>query len=92
MPKLLIVGKFVFLLFSSDVMEKRRHIHVEVRKGRQRRVAKFWLEPRLELVTAGDLSEKEVSRVIEILKAHAELLSSQLDDFYRGRQVKVVKM
>jgi len=91
MPKILIVGKFVFLLFASDVSENRRHIHVEVRRGRKRRVAKFWLEPRIELVAAGGLTTREVTQVIALLEENAFQISRQLDRFYSGKPVKVVK-
>lgn len=92
MPKVLAVGKFVFLVFASDVAEFRRHIHVEVRKGRHRRVAKFWIEPRIELVTAGNLSEKEIGRAMQLIQAHEAILRAQLDAFYQGKTIRMVKL
>ena len=64
MPKLLIIKKYVFLLFSVDIFEHRNHIHVEVKKGHRRRVAKFWLEPEIELVDKGNLSDKDFLQMI----------------------------
>lgn len=92
MPKILVVGRFVFLLFASDVAEARRHIHVEVKKGRRRHVAKFWLEPMLELVEAGDLNDREVREVVSLIRLHEALIASQLDRFYAGKPVKVKRL
>lgn len=48
MPKLLIINQYVFLIYSSDLAENRKHVHVESKKGRFRRTAKFWLEPNVK--------------------------------------------
>jgi len=32
LPKLLIIKKYVFLIYSSDLSEKRKHVHVESKK------------------------------------------------------------
>ena len=91
MPKILIVGKFIFLLFSSDVAETRRHIHVEMRKNRRRRVAKFWLEPHIELVEPGNLNEREIQMAISLIEENQRLIDEQLDRFYSGRVLKVLR-
>lgn len=91
MPKILIVDGFVFLLFASDVAEKRRHIHLEVRKGRRRAVAKFWLEPHIELVSDGGLPARELAQARALLEKYAKILHQQLDKFYAGLRIKVVK-
>ncbi len=45
MPKLARYKAFIFLMFSADIFEGRKHLHVELRKGRHKLLAKFWLEP-----------------------------------------------
>jgi len=77
MPKILIVGDVTFFIYSGDINEKRLHIHVEKKKGRYRKAAKFWLEPEIELVTRGNLSDKEINEVKKIIQMNQINLVNQ---------------
>jgi len=68
MPKLLTIKKYIFLIYPSDLSEKRKHVHIEARKGRFRKSAKFWLEPVIELAAPGDFNRKEITEVTKIIK------------------------
>lgn len=66
MPKLVKYGKYVFLIYSADLSENRKHIHVEARKGRFRKSAKFWLEPDVELGDSGDFTIRELKIILRL--------------------------
>lgn len=91
MPKLLIVRNFIFLLFSVDVNEKRKHIHVEMRKGHKRKLAKFWLEPKIELFDKGNLKDKELKEAEKIIQENYEILISQINKFFSGKKLTIIK-
>jgi len=91
MPKLLIIRQFIFLLFSEDVFEKRKHIHVEIRKGKRRYVAKFWLEPTIELIKRGNLSSTEVNEAKKLIEKNYDLLLSQIENVLKGEKVTTIK-
>lgn len=91
MPKLLIIRKYVFLLFSVDIHEDRNHIHVEIKKGHRRRVAKFWIEPNIELVDKGNLSNKEINETIKLIQDNIELLNTQIEKFRKGEKIRTIK-
>ena len=90
MPKLLIIRQFIFLLFSADVRENRKHIHVEVRKGKRRYVAKFWLEPAIELIEKGNLSSTEANDAKKLIEKNYHLLLKQIAVVLRGDKVKTI--
>ena len=92
MPKLLIIGKFAFTVFSADIEEKRRHIHIISKKGRKYRVAKIWIEPDIEVKDPGDFSETEINKILKLIKENIILLNRQLDDFNTGKKVKPIKL
>ncbi len=95
MPKILIVGDVTFFIYSGDIDEKRLHIHVEKKKGRYRKAAKFWLEPEIELVTRGNLSDKEINEVNEVKKIiqmnHVNLVK-QIRNFYNGLEIRTIRI
>jgi hypothetical protein len=90
MPKLLIIRKYVFLIYSSDISENRKHIHVESKKGRFRATAKFWLEPKIELVDKGNFNKAELKKIEKLIKENRELLIKQIDKFTKGIKVKTI--
>lgn len=59
MGKLLILANYVFLIYGSDIYEKRRHVHVTYNHRGFKRACKFWLEPEIEidLGKVGDFKE-----------------------------------
>ena len=60
-PTVLRVGPFRFFFFSRE--ESRPHIHVSTSDG----VAKFWLEPQVELARSSGLSERDLNRARSII-------------------------
>ena len=62
MGKLLIVSKYIFLIYSADIFETRKHIHVTYNYRGFKKSCKFWLEPevRLDESNRGDFSDKEL--------------------------------
>ena len=92
MPKILIIGDITFFIYSGDINEKRLHIHVEKKKGRYRKAAKFWLEPEIELETKGNLSEKEINEVIKIIEINKDSLVNQVRNFYNGLEIKTIRI
>lgn len=63
MGKILILARYIFLIYGSDIHEKRRHIHVTYAKRGYKVSCKFWLEPSVELDESkkGEFSETERS-------------------------------
>ncbi len=92
MPKLLIFKNLVFLIYSIDLAENRKHIHIESRKGRFRRTAKFWLEPEIRLVEAGNFSKEEIRKIKKLIEQHKDLLIKQIDAFAKGEKIKTIKI
>jgi len=92
MPKILIVGDISFFIYSGDINEKRLHIHVEKKKGRYRKAAKFWLEPEIELENKGNLSGKEINEVKKIIEMNKDNLVQQMKNFYNGLEIKTIRI
>ena len=92
MPKILIVGDVTFFIYSGDINEKRLHIHVEKKKGRYRKAAKFWLEPEIKLVTRGNLSDKEINEVKKIIQMNQVKLVNQIRNFYNGLEIRTIRI
>jgi hypothetical protein len=83
MPKLVKHGKYVFLIYSSDLSENRKHIHVEAGKGRFRKSVKFWLEPDVELVDSGDFTIRE----LKIINENKLTIILQIEKKISGRRI-----
>ena len=81
----------MFLLFAADLFEGRKHIHVEVRKGNRRYVAKFWLEPEIKLLKRGNLSDKELTEARKLINENYDTLIKQINKFMRGKKIKTIK-
>lgn len=91
MGKLLILLKYVIFIFSSDVNEGRRHVHITDKKKNLERVCKFWLEPKIELHENIGFKEKEINEIAKLLKVNIKILNEQLDLFYVHKLVKSIK-
>jgi hypothetical protein len=61
-PTVLHYKGYRFFFFSRE--EKRMHVHVHCAEGE----AKFWLEPKIELVKNYGLSARQVITVQEVIK------------------------
>jgi len=90
----LILSKYIFLIFSSDFFENRKHIHVTYSHKGFKNSCKFWLEPDIELDTnkTGDFSKKELAEIENLVNTHKELLFEQLNKFHNGETVKSIKL
>ena len=93
MGKILIVFRYIFLIYSVDINETRKHIHVTRNVAGYKKSCKFWLEPQIEIDEnkKGDLSEIEMREVKRILEENNAVILQQLELFYQGKQVKAIK-
>ena len=93
MGKLLILARYIFLIYGADINEKRRHVHCTYAYKGFKQSCKFWLEPEVELDKnkSGNFTEKELNEIKNLILQHKELLLNQLEDFYNGKQVKAIR-
>jgi len=94
MGKLLILARYIFLVYGSDIYETRKHVHCTYAYKGFKRSCKFWLEPDIELdkQKSGDFSEKELNEIKGLILQHKDILLKQLDDFYNNKQVKAIRL
>ena len=94
MPKVLLytTAKIVwtFLFYGTDVNENRAHVHVG--KKDTKHFAKFWLEPQVELVNKGDLTDAQLKQLQTIVEENREKLFKQWEVFQKGGNVKIIKI
>ena len=93
MGKLLVLARYVFLIYGSDIYETRRHIHVTFSHTGFKRACKFWLEPNIELDKnkKGDFSEVELNEIKKLVAEHKGILLKQLELFYNNKTVKAIR-
>jgi hypothetical protein len=91
MPKLLVVKWLEFFVFSGDIKEQRRHVHLASRTGKSRDIAKFWLEPEIEVDFKGGFTNKEANEIKKVIAEHLDILNEQLDKFFAGKKVDYIK-
>jgi hypothetical protein len=65
-PTIFREGAYRFFFFSRE--EPRMHVHVLSPDGE----AKFWLEPEVELARNHKLSERDLSRIRELIMEHKD--------------------
>jgi len=94
MGKLLILPQYIFLIYSADINELRKHIHCTYAYKGFKRSCKFWLEPEIELDAnkTGDFTEKELNEIKSLILQHKNLLLEQLELFYDNKQVKAIRL
>ncbi|MCF8370788.1 MAG: DUF4160 domain-containing protein [Bacteroidales bacterium] len=94
MGKLLILSKYIFLIFSSDILEDRKHIHVSFAHKGYKTTCKFWLEPVIEIDEnkQGDFSKKELIEIEKLIIEHKEILLGQLELFFEMKPVKAIRL
>ena len=68
-----IQGQYRFYFFSRE--ENRRHVHVSSSEGE----VKIWLEPEISVAKVINLSEKEVNKILEIVKCRKK----EIDEFWK---------
>ena len=93
MGKLLILSRYVFLVYGSDIYETRKHVHVTFSHRGFKRACKFWLEPAVELDEnkKGDFSEVELNEIKKLVTEHRDILLKQLELFYNNKPVKAIR-
>ena len=91
MGKLLIYLKYVFLVFSADMKEKRLNVHVRDSKGKLTNLCKFWIEPRIEIEYNYGFTQKELNEIEKLIRENKNILLGQLNLFYKGKRVKAIR-
>lgn len=94
MGKLLISAKYIFLIYSADVSELRKHIHVTYSHRGFKKSCKFWLEPNIELVESnkGDFSALELKEIETMIHKNKNLLLVQLEKFHNLEKVNAIQI
>ena len=94
MGKILILLKYVFLIYSVNIIESRRHIHVTHNVAGYKKSCKFWLEPKVELDEnkKGDFSANELREIEKLIESNLKIILEQLNLFYAGEVVKSIKV
>ena len=91
MPKFLIYHSiWIFTIFGSDIYENRKHIHVG-RRGTER-LCKIWLEPRVKIAVAGELTLSEQREVLAVTELYREVLPGQWTQFMSGQKIQIIKV
>jgi len=91
--KILILAKYIFLIYSADIYEKRRHIHCTYAYRGHKSSCKFWLEPIIEVDRnkKGDFSNKELNEICKLIEENIDIINHQLDRFYQNETVKAIR-
>ena len=72
-PTVFRVGPYRFFFFSRE--EARPHVHVSAPAG----VAKFWIEPQVELARSSGLAEHDLRRIRTIIDERQEEIRDAWD-------------
>lgn len=93
MGKILVFLKYVFLIYSIDINEVRRHIHVTRNVAGYKKSCKFWVEPEIELDEnkKGDFTAVELREIGKLIEENKEVILQQLELFYAGQPVKSIR-
>jgi hypothetical protein len=76
-PTVLRSGPYRFFFFSSDRPEPA-HVHV----SRDRKVAKFWLEP-VAVASDGGFPQNELNKIAALVQEHRAALLKAWHDFFK---------
>jgi hypothetical protein len=77
MPTLLSIAGYRMFIVMADCTE-RPHVHVA--GGASRVAAKLWLEPSVELVSAGRYHRADIARIERLVRANRDLLIHRWDE------------
>jgi hypothetical protein len=93
MGKLLILAKYIFLIYGSDIHEKRRHVHVTYAMRGYKVSCKFWLEPEVEIDEnkKGEFNANELNEIRKLIIENKEVILAQLELFHKGKPVKAIR-
>jgi len=94
MPKVLIYATakviWTFLFYGTDSNENRAHVHVG--KAGNEKLCKIWLEPDVEIADQGELSDKQVTQVKDIVTKYQVEFLEQWKRFLNGDKVRIIKI
>jgi hypothetical protein len=94
MPKVLIYATakviWTFLFYGTDFNENRAHVHVG--KAGNEKLCKIWLEPMIEVADSGELTDKQIAQVIDIVKNYQAEFLEQWRKFLNGDKVRIIKI
>ena len=79
-----------FLFWNTDYYENRAHVHVGKRNTTH--LCKIWLEPEVEVVDNGDLTETQIKEVLSIATEYREKLMRQWNVFKQGKPIRIIKI
>ena len=93
MGKLLILANYIFLIYGTDIYERRKHVHVTHNHRGFKKSCKFWLEPIIEIDNnkTGDFTQKELLEIEKLIKENEKILLSQLSLFYSNQPLKAIR-
>ncbi|MGI9037224.1 MAG: DUF4160 domain-containing protein [Gemmatimonadota bacterium] len=75
-PTVFRVGRYRFFFFSRE--EERPHVHVSTTDG----VAKFWIEPQIELARSSRLNVRELRRIERIIDDRRDEIRYAWQEFF----------
>ncbi|NCO56537.1 MAG: hypothetical protein COS14_04440 [Bacteroidetes bacterium CG02_land_8_20_14_3_00_31_25] len=91
MPKILIYKNiWIFIIYSTDVYEKRKHIHVG--KRGMKNLCKIWLEPKVGIANPGNLTVKQQNELLEVTKQYRKELIAQWINLINGNTIEIIKI
>jgi hypothetical protein len=94
MPKVLIYATakviWTFLFYGTDFNENRAHVHVG--KAGNEKLCKIWLEPIIEVADKGELTDKQIAQVMDIVKNYQAEFLEQWRKFLNGDKVRIIKI
>lgn len=93
MGKLLILARYIFLIYGSDINEPRRHVHVTYAHRGHKKSCKFWLEPEITIdpKKKGDFTAHELREIETMLQENLVILQEQLDRFHADLKVTAIR-
>jgi len=80
MPKVLEVDGYRFFFFSNEG-DPREPYHIHVSKGDA--LAKFWIDPEVELADSIGFSAKELNFIKGIVSENKEVIKEAWDGFFQ---------
>ena len=93
MGKLLILVKYIFLIYSADINELKKHIHVTYNVAGYKKSCKFWLEPSIEVDEnkKGEFNDLELTEIKKLIEENKGTILQQLNLFYTDEPVKAIR-
>jgi len=77
MPTVKRIGPYRFFFVSLDYNEEPPHIHVQ----REKKVAKFWLDP-VVLQKTGGFKPQELNKIVKLVQEHREEFLERWYEFF----------